>query len=216
MKFRSILATLIAAWSLPAAAATIVIDSADNGWYTNTGSHSASNTNTWTGTDGYGTYRNSFYNFDVSGVTGNVTAASITFLAGNGQYNSIDAYETVQVWDVNTVPGLGSSLAVYNDLGSGVLYGQTDYYASNYESMREFTVSLSSASFADIMADGFFSVGTSLASLASNYRQVLWSSSSYLPAARLTLETGPAAVPAPAALSLLLLGLAGTCLRRAK
>ena len=185
-------------------AGLMTLQSTDNGWYDNAGNHSTTNTNTWTGTDG-SIYRNSFYNFDVSSLSGStITSASITFFAGNGYYQTSDSFETLEIWDVNTTPGLGSSLAVYNDLMSGVRYGQTDVATpSSLDPMPAVTVVLSSQSFNDILDDNFFSLGAHISTLAPNAYQVLWASSSWLPAAQLTVETTTAnTVPEPASLAI--------------
>jgi hypothetical protein len=193
-------------------ASVITLDSIDNGWYTQTGEHVLTNTNTWTGTDGSGTYRNSFYNFNVSVLSGKtITSVVLTFLSNNGFYASTDSFETLQIWDVNTTPGFSSSVAVYNDLMSGVKYGQINVACSSGLRMQQINISLDSLSFNDILADSFFSVGAHLSSLTSGYNQVLWSASSMVPAARLTVEYNTMSVPTPSTLALLVLvlGLVG-------
>lgn len=193
-------------------ASVITFDSIDNGWYTQTGEHITTNNNTWTGTDGFGTYRNSFYNFDVSALAGStITSVVLKFLPNNGFYNSKDSFETLQIWDVDTTPGLGSSAAVYNDLMSGVQYGQIDVSGSSGQFMPQISISLNSLSFNDILNGSFFSVGAHLSSLTSGYTQVLWSASDGAPAAQLTIEytTVPSPVPVPGSLVLVALGLVG-------
>ena len=192
-------------------AAVMTLDATNNGNYADDGYHDPGYNGTYTG-GGPVHNNNSFYSFDVSSLSSvnTINSASITFYSGNGIYGSTDAFETVQIWDVNTAVGLGSSLAVYNDLMTGVQYGQTDVYASQYDSMPEFSVALSSLSFADILNDSSFSLGAYVSSINAVEDAGLWGSSPILPAAYLTVDYDIAApVPEPSSITLMSLGLAG-------
>jgi hypothetical protein len=180
-------------------ATMITIDDTSNGWYT-ASNHLAGNPNTSTGWFGASNY-NSYYNFVLPDlpVGETVQAAWLTFKGDNGAYRSTNPYETLQIWDVTSSPGLGSPASVYGDLQSGTQYGQVQVFGTNNAPMPEFSVDLDPVSFADIMADKYFSVGAHL--YAPNHvagiNEVLWAGSINQHAASLTLITGPVQAPDP-------------------
>lgn len=190
-----------------ASASVMTFETVDNGHYFSDGSSTINYYNTYTGGNSPGSSSNSFYNFNVSALPSGqtITAASITFYANYGNYYSHDAFETVEIWDVTSTPGQGSSLGVYQDLMTGVKYGEANVYsAQNYAPMPSFSVALDSAAFSDILADGFFSLGAHLSTLTPGYYQLLWTGSDYgKVAARLsvTLQSS-AAIPEPATFAL--------------
>ena len=217
MQFPNLLKTGIAllgffvsanSWAL-----TMTLQTTDNGWYNQTGEHSTVNVNTFTGMHASGQNFNSFYNFNVDALVGKyITSASITFYGGNGTYVSSDAFETLQLWDVTTTPGGGPSVATYNDLMSGTMYGEVNVFGTSGMKMPQLTIDLNSMAFTDISADSFFSLGASIATIGSTAVQSLWYGSGSLPAAYLQIEYSdapPMSVDESSSLALLGLGLIG-------
>jgi hypothetical protein len=121
-------------------AATVVLNATDSGWFRQAGQNgnaiTPNNQNFFVGTIsqnfGGGTqlnnYRN-FFVFDLAGISGTILSASLQIL-NNGSYDG--AAGTYTVYDVTaslaTLDGTyldGDSVgqAVYNDLGSGTVYG---------------------------------------------------------------------------------------------
>ena len=78
-------------------------------------------------------------------------------------------------------------MAVYNDLMSGVQYGETNVFGNINDPMPYISPALNSLS----------------------YGQVLWSNSDGVPAATLNIQYTTQAVPEPVTLALFGLGLAG-------
>ncbi|MEL7546650.1 MAG: VPLPA-CTERM sorting domain-containing protein [Pseudomonadota bacterium] len=195
-------------FSIPAHAASFNITSFDNGWYRNDGSHGPTNTNVFTGRSGSSELR-SFFAFDLSQLTGlNVLSVTISFRGANGRYRSSDPSETLGLFDVTTpinplVSGAGG-ISAFNDLGSGISYGSYVYTDSNESNMDPFSVALngSAISFLNSVlsgADKRFAIGGAILSLDGSNTQSIWSSSGGVGAATLTVETGVAPVPLPAA-----------------
>lgn len=203
MKYVLKISLMLAVLMGTANGAIITLDATDNGWYAQNGVHPNNSKSTWTGTDGNGLFRNSFYNFDVSSlVNATINSAKIVFVA-SGLYRSQDSFETLQVWDVDSKPGDGYSTAIYNDLMSGELYGQQDVFGKFKQEMPEIIIDLSSVSFDDILSDDFFSVGATVSSLAANAQQVLWWGSEIFPAAKLVIDYETKSVSEPGTLAAL-------------
>lgn len=120
------------ALAAPASAAILSVTASDSGSYSQAGNHTPQNQNYITGRFDT-TERRSFFVFDLTGVSGPVTAASLNlfnpdvspFLKG---YVSPDPSETLAVFDVSTpiatltLGGVGIA-GVFDDLGTGAEYG---------------------------------------------------------------------------------------------
>jgi PEP-CTERM motif len=127
-----VLLLVCAALVWPAAAATIVFDAVDSGWYRSSdGFHGPANQNFFVGADpnAAAEFRN-FFEFDLSSlaVPGNVTAVTLRVqnvplatTAGSPQGG-----ETYSVFEVLSAPATvtgGGGAGVFTDLGDGTLFG---------------------------------------------------------------------------------------------
>lgn len=201
-------------------ASTLSFTSIDNGWYNQSGTHTAGNSNIITGWFNGQVY-NSYFNFKLSGLKDvTIKSATLTIKARDGNYNSPDSSEQVEIWDVTSTPGQGSSSkTIFNDLMTGTKYGQATVSGTRSNPMPQVVITLDSAAYADILADNAFSVGAHLASIGHTNiaEETLWSDSSGLGAATLSLEVQPNAVPEPSTLALVGIACAGLgAMRRRK
>jgi hypothetical protein len=166
---------------------TTVLNSVARGWYDDTGLHVASNNNyivgnclpaTCDGGDGV-TLHNNFFVFDLSGVSGPITSASLS-LANPSAADNIDppfpsdgfggAPTTYSTWDVSTAIAAleadnAGATGIYADLGSGVFYGTTPANAST--NGTQVIVNLDGAALAELNRDegGAFAIGGTLAAV---------------------------------------------------
>ena len=132
LRFLPIPLLLIAALPAPdARAATVVVNSAGRGWYDSAGYAGVS--------DNYqvglgGAESRAWFLFDLSSLSGTVTAASFTVFEPLGGYTSEDSFgeplnatETVGLFAASSTglaaDGTGGHAAIFNDLGDGVSYG---------------------------------------------------------------------------------------------
>jgi hypothetical protein len=102
---------------------TYVLNLYDSGWYNSGGFHDPSNKNYFTGRENNGPRLRDYFVFNLSGVSGTVTSASLR--AFSPCYSG--APNTFRLYDVTTpVPTLMSNaggVSAFNDLGSGADYG---------------------------------------------------------------------------------------------
>lgn len=176
-----------------ASASIITLDAIDKGTYNQVGQHDPTDLITRIGTEGDRDRDNdniiesfnSFYNFDVSPLAGTTIASvELIFTAGASTFWTRDLLETVEIWDVTTTPGAGNTNpGIYADLMSGVLYGQVDVDTSSgwKGNMPDVSLFLSPDSFADILNDGFFSLGAHVSTLNPTRVQYLWEQSDAAP-----------------------------------
>jgi len=200
--------------ALPSGAATITINAYDYGWYDNSGSHTPTNINTLSGKCCGGKLLRDFFTFDLSGVTGNVTGATLKFY--NLYMGSSSTIETWELYDFggdkNTLVAGTGGLAAYNDLGTGHMYASTTFNKATQLNSNQ-SITLNSFALADLTASagGKFAVGGLMPTYGNPDEDwVLWGGA----AAQLILSTQ--AVPEPVSLALFGLGLFGLAAVRRK
>lgn len=111
---------------------SVVINSANLGWYNNLGNHTASNPNYFVGDDSVNLYHN-FFVFNLPALSSQFVDAELLV----NSYNNVSpsGVETYQLYDVTTsITVLTNSASVatnvYTDLGSGAVYGGRNVYVS--------------------------------------------------------------------------------------
>jgi hypothetical protein len=209
------------------------------GWFTDVGEHIEFNTSYAVGGGQDGYTRNNYFLFDLSGVSGPVTSATLRLYNPNGSgssvpfgYTSSDPTETYALFDVsiaffstvlpggNRVAGYGAgSLAgqnIFNDLGSGQSYGT--YTASLADNGHFVEIGLNASGLAALNASsGIFAVGGAITTLDGlvNKESLFASSALSIPGpngAQLVISSVPE--PSESALFLAGLGLVGLAARR--
>jgi hypothetical protein len=199
-----------------ARASTITISTIQHGWWDSTGRHTATNLNYATGDDATGLDHRSFFVFDLSGVTGTISTATLRFNPPSG-YNSPDPTETLSFFDVTTssatllATGVGQ-VVIYNDLGTGVSYGLRSVSPADNNTIV--TQLLNAAATAAIQAalGGSFAVGGALTTLNQPARAEVMFSFSNLQATELVLEVTE--VPEPTSVLLVATGVVAVARRR--
>jgi len=196
--------------SLGAANATradsVTLNNNDSGWYDSHGSHESTNKNYIAG-NLVGTSFNNFFVFNLSGVSGTITSAQIRIysaaVAGSGTYS---------LHDVTTSPSdLSAShtdrIDIFNDLGSGTLYGSAMITPENNGSL--ITINLNAAAIAALQTStcGVFAVGGIFDTAPNTYAFGASQDASPDQRNQLVLETQP--TPEPATILLLGIGLTG-------
>jgi hypothetical protein len=168
--------------------ADTTLQAVGGGWFSNAGEHIAQNDNyvVGGGLDGY--TRNNYFLFDLSGVSGTITAATLKVYNPSAPaspgfpfgYTSGAPSETYTLFDIaapfysvplpsgNYVAGYGqgspTGQAIFNDLGSGTSFGSTT--VSLADNGRYVEISFNSAGLAALNAGtGIFGVGGSITTL---------------------------------------------------
>jgi hypothetical protein len=140
---------------------TIVLEAVDRGWWRSDGHHDDANNNTYTGKHGANEF-NSYFTFDLSGISSTVVAAELKLEVEN--YFGTDAFETLSVWDVSTPAATLDTWSVlqvqiYDDLMTGNQYGTFTAQPADVGSVK--VIPLAPQAVADVTASlgGDFSVG---------------------------------------------------------
>jgi PEP-CTERM motif len=196
---------VLAVFSTAATASTQIVNPASRGAYTSEGVFGTTGSGTPGGnffTGNLGLEYRSFFGFDLGGVTGTITAASITFGSGAASLDpNLGLFAYTGSYS-NLVNGTGG-VAAFDDLGSGASYGTVVVSTSDIT----FTVILDAVALADLNAaeGGDFALGGAVSNWAGGadlFGQTRAETPSYL-----TLTT--AAVPEPSTWAMMALGFAG-------
>jgi hypothetical protein len=168
---------------------------------------------------GNASFRN-WFGFDLAGLSGTVSAATLLLANPPGGFNSVDQFEQYTIFDVtSSFTSLGSpNLLVYSDLGSGTAYGS--YTASIADNASVVEISLNAAAVGAIQASfgSQFALGgaiTTLDGLELGRPQSLFGASAGA-VTQLRLDLDPAAVPEPSTLLMLSTGTLLALVRRRK
>jgi hypothetical protein len=146
---------------------SVVINSANRGWYDNSGYHDAGNLNYFVGDDGTSLYRN-FFVFNLPALSSQLVDAELLL----NSYNNVSPYgvETYQLYDVtNSITVLtnnaSGATSVYADLGSGAVYGGRNVYVSESGLMLGIPLDGSFLAAAQANSGGRIALGGALTSL---------------------------------------------------
>ena len=208
-------AALIGAGS--AYADTFTLNSTSFGWWDSTGAHTASNTNYGTGDNASNVDHRSFFVFDLSGVSGTITSATLRIFSAF--YGSPDPTETLSIFDVSTpIPTLIANgtgqVGIYDDLGSGTLLGSTSVSPANNNA--NVSITLNSATLTALQAGlgSNFAFGGAITTLSRPglTEGVFFFTTNLTGTRQLIVET----VPEPTSLLLLASGLAAIAMVRAR
>ena len=132
----------------------------DSGWWTNSFGHDASNKNYIAGhfDGGKGEYNN-YFTFDLSGISGTITTASLNLYTYQVVGSSVD----YQLFDVTSplseVHATGTNAAVYDDLMTGVSYGSFIYNSSDNNLFRSILLNTDGISALNSAIGGEFGIG---------------------------------------------------------
>lgn len=166
------------------------------GWFSNAGEHSQPNDNYAVGGGQDGYVRNNFFLFDLSGVSGPITSATLRVYNPNAPvsagfpygYTSSDPTENYAVFDVSTPVanlasgyGIGSlaGQAIFRDLGSGQNFGMTTVSLADNGKFVE--VSLNASALTALNAAvGLFALGGTLTTLDTVVNKESLFASAYL------------------------------------
>lgn len=201
-----------------------IFNSTDQGWY-HLGSEQLSNGHLSTNDNfiTYGNYNN-FFTFNLASSAGMTITSAVLRINNVGTYSTGDAQEIYRLFDYagsisDLVAGgdvccTSGITEIYNDLGSGVSYGQTNVGTPNSAGpMPVVAVTLNAAAITDInyvlASSSLFDFAIGGNCISCEGLEFLWGNSGgSSPAAQLILQSGSvSAVPLPATLPLFIAAL---------
>jgi hypothetical protein len=94
-----------------------------------------------------------FFQFDVTGLSGQVVSAELAIDVGNLELDQLD-YLT---YEVTSLPAVPLTSLTFAELGTGLVYGSRTYAQSD-DRLKGVTISLDAAALSAIAAGGFFGV----------------------------------------------------------
>lgn len=162
-----------------AAVEAATLDAVSRGWYRSDGLHGS--------TGNYGAGRlvldetrdhNNYFVFDLSSVSGTVTAATLHLLMQpTASYTSPDPAETYAVYDVGTsiatlVAGTGG-VAAYNDLGSGGSFGSAVITAADAGTFVNISLNALGIAYVNAMLGGQIAFGGAVTTLSGDFNQIV-------------------------------------------
>jgi len=165
-----------------------------------------------------------YFVFDLSGVTGTVTGATLTIFSPSHP-TMTNASDTLAIFDVTTpvntlignAEGAGAYGSEFADLANGTQYGSLLLNPATIQTGTQLNISLANA-LNDINAHqgGLFAVGGTISplNLISGGGPYYLNGGTFAPNAQLTLQTSATSVPEPTTGLLMLIGGAGLLMWR--
>lgn len=147
------------------ASAQTVINANDRGWYNNGGTHNPTNNNTFTGTY-FSRQYHSYFRFTVPAEITCVESARLEIelenVYGGGTPHTVTLHDVdaPNVPLLDTTNGSGNGVAIFNDLGTGDIYGsQGGLTASNIGDILSFNLPAPAIASIEAAAGGDFAIG---------------------------------------------------------
>jgi hypothetical protein len=182
------------------ARADIMLSASSTGWYDISGLHFAGNPNYIAGINESLDQFRDFFVFDLTGVSGTVTSATITIV---NPLSANAAGKTYTVHEVSTpIATLEADQSgrtdIFNGLGTGTIYGSTPGTSAS-----PVVFSLNAAGLAGLTAGegGLFAIGGELSPLTSGLISYMYGDSDS--GASVSLDLTTASVPEPSSIALL-------------